>query len=122
MDDESVTTDPCPAGENCCHLRTPELYLPNNATRENKSQQQPKKSTVEPNDYNFTDCGQGINYIRPKIMSPESDAISLGEFPWLVAILENIIMTDGSETLKFKCWGSLVHPKAVLTATHCVKS
>lgn len=44
-----------------------------------------------------------------------------GEFPWVVIIFKKKFK-DGREFLQFNCGGSLIHPKVILTAAHCVRS
>jgi len=45
-----------------------------------------------------------------------NDDAQFGEFPWVMAIL--ILEANKSKT--YLCGGSLIHPKVVLTAAHCV--
>ncbi|XP_077290846.1 phenoloxidase-activating factor 2-like isoform X2 [Arctopsyche grandis] len=44
-----------------------------------------------------------------------TDEAKFGEFPWMVAILSDNLS-------KYVCGGSLIHPKVVMTAAHCVSS
>ena len=54
------------------------------------------------------------NRFKPKITSSLSSSLTtLGEFPWMAALLD-------TDTGGFLCGGSLVGEKVVLTAAHCV--
>jgi len=66
----------------------------------------------------ITGCGVGnaslITSGSPSVkITTDSTVASVGEFPWMVAILE-------SNTGQFVCGGSLVDERVVLTAAHCV--
>lgn len=65
-------------------------------------------------------CGirhkEGLSFRITNARDHESE---FGEFPWMVALFEETEVL-GVRTNVYKCGGSLIHPRVVLTATHCV--
>ncbi|XP_076274646.1 phenoloxidase-activating factor 2-like isoform X2 [Rhynchophorus ferrugineus] len=61
-------------------------------------------------------CGRSLAIFNERIFTGEDDLPAVpGEFPWLVILYEN-----KSSVWKYRCVGSLIHPRVVLTAHHYV--
>lgn len=92
----------CPFLEECCSLssktKTPSITIP------------PKEEG----------CGyrnpEGVGF---KISGARDHESEFGEFPWMVALIKQ---SYGLYKENFQCGASVIHPKVVLTAAHCVKN
>lgn len=73
-----------------------------------KSSEIPENRTIcghwNPHGVKFTMAGDSHNEAQ------------FGEFPWMIAILK----LESNQSTTYICGGSLIHPKVVLTAVHCV--
>lgn len=66
-------------------------------------------------------CGiRNPNGIDFKITGNKDNEAEYGEFPWMVAILNNNYVPGDPEKRLLICGGSLITPNVVLTAAHCV--
>lgn len=66
-------------------------------------------------------CGirnpDGIDF---KLVGNQEQEAEYGEFPWMVAILDNNYTPRSPNKKLLLCGGSLITPRVVLTVAHCV--
>ncbi|XP_060870186.1 phenoloxidase-activating factor 2-like isoform X1 [Metopolophium dirhodum] len=76
------------------------------------------KPTEIPDPEHRTICGHwnplGVKFT---ITGESHNEAQFGEFPWMMAILK----LEANQSKTYICGGSLIHPRVVLTAFHCVK-
>lgn len=61
-------------------------------------------------------CGN----LKPENKIPGN--VQYTEFPWTVYVIEKAVMRNGVQKYdSYKCGGSLIHPKVVLTSGHCIE-
>lgn len=133
LDDPS---NPCPYLLRCCPLtdvhadritEAPEtdINVPTNApTIITTSRSRPFTLKPESNNNGGAEarpkCGirnkDGLNF---RISDSRDNEAEFGEFPWMVAVFEETEVL-GTTTIVYKCGGSAIHPKVILTAAHCV--
>ena len=65
-------------------------------------------------------CGIRKVFPKPTKAHPRiagGEGAGIGQFPWIVNLVQ---MTPGLNYYRFACGGSLIGPRIVLTAAHCL--
>lgn len=104
----------------CCRQRTngtslvPTVKGPDEEVDADGNSSETKSAIVT----NKTSCGAQKPVFNVRIFTGEDELTPvMGEFPWIAAIYKK---KASSSKYKFHCSGSLIHPKVILTANHCV--
>lgn len=66
-----------------------------------------------------TRCGaRNVNGFGKKLVGKGDKYAQYGEFPWMMAVLTEVEDSKGKKFYKYRCGGSLIHSKLVVTAAH----
>uniref|UniRef100_A0A146KUU1 Phenoloxidase-activating factor 2 n=1 Tax=Lygus hesperus TaxID=30085 RepID=A0A146KUU1_LYGHE len=66
------------------------------------------------------DCGKrNTGGLVVRIIGAGENDAQFAEFPWMVAILEEVKISN-ERTKLYECGGSLIHESVVMTAAHCI--
>lgn len=116
-------TNPCHYLQKCCPFADlhEDRITVGDTTDASPTPTPARPFTIEPTTKPITTkCGirnkDGINY---RITNSRDSEAEFGEFPWMVALFEETEVLNTKSNV-YKCGGSLIHPRVVLTATHCV--
>lgn len=77
----------------------------------------PTKTSEVSKNNGVTNCGHSHNEMFRIIGVGLDNEAQYGDVPWMVAIFKS---DSNSDNHTFVCGASLIHPKVVLTANHCV--